>query len=148
MAYLLQYVSGIQFRILKSVQYMKKLIFVFLLTGSIYAQEQVFNVQRYCVDEKPFKQGECNISGNEYSFVFLDTQKREVVFFLTSTKMKYKIINSSVFSSDKNYTSYTLENEQERVEMRINKQQTRIEFFHPNTHIYLTVGTSTKAVQY
>ena len=147
MAYLLQYVSGIQFRILKSVQYMKKLIFVFLLTGSIYAQEQVFNVQRYCVDEKPFKQGECNISGNEYSFVFLDTQKREVVFFLTATKMKYKIINSGVFSLDKNYTTYTLENEQEQVEMRINKQQTRIEFLYPNTRIYLTVGTSTKTVQ-
>lgn len=147
MAYLLQYVSGIQFRILKSVQYMKKLIFMFLLTGSIYAQEQVFNVQRYCVDEKPFKQGECNISGNEYSFVFLDTQKREVVFFLTATKMKYKIINSGVFSLDKNYTTYTLENEQEQVEMRINKQQTRIEFLYPNTRIYLTVGTSTKTVQ-
>jgi hypothetical protein len=58
--------------------------------------------------------------------------------------MKYKIINSSVFLQKK-LTSYTLENEQERVEMRINKQQTRIEFLHP--HIYLT-GTSTKAVQY
>lgn len=147
MAYLLHSESSIQFRIIKTVLYMKKLIFVFLLTGSIYAQEQVFNVQRYCVDEKPFKQGECNISGNEYSFVFLDTQKREVVFFLTSTKMKYKIINSGVLASDKNYTSYTLENEQGQVEMRINKQQTLIEFMHPNTRIYLTVGTSTKAVQ-
>ena len=126
---------------------MKKLIFMFLLTGSIYAQKQVFNVQRYCIDEKPFKPSECNISGNEYSFVFLDTQKREVVFFLTATKMKYKIINSGVFSLDKNYTIYTLENEQEQVEMRINKQQTRIEFLYPNTRIYLTVGTSTKEVQ-
>jgi len=146
-AYLLQCRSSIQFRIMKTILYMKKLIFMFLLTGSIYAQEQVFNVQRYCVDEKPFKPGECNISGNEYSFVFLDKQKREVVFFLTASKMKYKIINSGVFSLDKNYTSYTLENEQGQVEMRINKQQTRIEFLHPNTRIYLTVGTSTKAIQ-
>lgn len=126
---------------------MKKLIFMFLFTGSIYAQEQVFNVQRYCIDEKPFKSDECNISGNEYSFVFLDTQKREVVFFLTATKMKYKILNSGILALDRNYTFYTLENEQGRVEMRINKQHTRIEFLYPNTRIYMTVGTSTKAVQ-
>ncbi len=126
---------------------MKKIIFLFLLTGSIYAQEQVFNVQRYCIDEKPFKSGECNISGNEYSFVFLDTQKHEVVFFLTATKMKYKILNSGILALDRNYTFYVLENEQGQVEMRINKQNTRIEFLYPNNHIYLTVGTSTKAVQ-
>jgi hypothetical protein len=28
--------------------------------------------------------------------------------------MKYKIINSGVLTSDKNYTNYTLENEQEQ----------------------------------
>ena len=117
-----------------------------LLTGTMYAQEQVFNVQRYCIDEKPFRQGECNIAGNEYSFVFLDTQKRDVVFFLTATKMKYKIVNSGVLPQDRNYTFYTLENEQEQVEMRINKQHTRIEFLYPNTHIYLTVGNTTKAI--
>jgi hypothetical protein len=117
-----------------------------LLTGGMYAQEQVFNVQRYCIDEQPFKQGECNIAGNEYSFVFLDTQKRDVVFFFTTTKMKYKIVDSGIFSRDRNFTFYTLENEKGQVEMRINQQHTKIEFLYPNNHIYLTVGKSTKAV--
>ncbi len=125
---------------------MKKIIVLLLLSGGMYAQEQVFNVQRYCIDEKPFRQGECNIAGNEYSFVFLDTQKRDVVFFLTATKMKYKIVDSGIVSQDRNYTFYTLENENEQVEMRINQQHTKIEFLYPNNHIYLTVGKSTKAV--
>ena len=132
---------------METSQNMKKIIFMFLLTGTIYAQQQVFNVQRYCIDEKPFKSGECNISGNEYSFVFLDSQKQEVVFFLTASKMKYKIVNSGILSLDRNYIFYTLENEQGQVEMRINKQHTRIEFLYPNTRIYLTVGASTKNVQ-
>ncbi len=41
---------------------MKKMIVLLLLSGGIYAQEQVFNVHRYCIDEEPFKQGECNIT--------------------------------------------------------------------------------------
>ncbi|RKS14632.1 hypothetical protein [Flavobacterium sp. 120] len=125
---------------------MKKIIVLLLLTSGLYAQEQVFNVQRYCIDEQPFKQGECNITGNEYSFVFLDTQKRDVVFFLTATKMKYKIVDSGILPQDKNYTFYTLENENEQVEMRVNQQHTKIEFLYPDNHIYLTVGKSTKAV--
>lgn len=122
------------------------MIVLLLLSGGIYAQEQVFNVQRYCIDEEPFKQDECNITGNEYSFVFLDTQKRTVVFFLTATKMKYKIVDSGIFAPDRNYTFYTLENEKGQVTMRINKQNTKIEFLYHNTHVYLTVGKSTKAV--
>ena len=125
---------------------MKKIIVLLLLTSGLYAQEQVFNVQRYCIDEQPFKQGECNITGNEYSFVFLDTQKRDVVFFLTATKMKYKIVDSGILPLDRNYTFYTLENENEQVEMRVNQQHTKIEFLYPDNHIYLTVGKSTKAV--
>ena len=125
---------------------MKKIIVLLLLTSGMYAQEQVFNVQRYCIDEQPFKQGECNITGNEYSFVFLDTQKRDVVFFLTATKMKYKIVDSGILPLDRNYTFYTLENENEQVEMRVNQQHTKIEFLYPDNHIYLTVGKSTKAV--
>ena len=125
---------------------MKKIMLLLLLSGGMCAQEQVFNVQRYCIDEQPFKQGECNVSGNEYSFVFLDTQKRDVVFFLTATKMKYKIVDSGIVSQDRNYTFYTLENENEQVEMRVNQQHTKIEFLYPNTHVYLTVGKSTKAV--
>lgn len=125
---------------------MKKIIVLLLLTSGMYAQEQVFNVQRYCIDEQPFKQGECNITGNEYSFVFLDTQKRDVVFFLTATKMKYKIVDSGILPQDRNYTFYTLENENEQVEMRVNQQHTKIEFLYPDNHIYLTVGKSTKAI--
>tara|TARA_R110002110_G_scaffold7536_4_gene38247 strand:+ start:120154 stop:120306 length:153 start_codon:yes stop_codon:yes gene_type:complete len=50
---------------------MKYFIALLLLSGSMYSQEQVFNVQRYCVDEVPFKIGECDISGNEYSFLLI-----------------------------------------------------------------------------
>lgn len=125
---------------------MKKTILMLLITGGMYAQEQVFNVQRYCIDEQPFKKGTCDITGNEYSFVFLDKKKSNVVFFLTEMKLKYKIIKSAVFSSDPNYTVYTLESEKEQLEMRINRQNTKIEFLYPNNHIYLTVGTSTKEV--
>lgn len=123
---------------------MKKLIVMLLLTGSMYSQEKVFNVQRYCIDEIPFKKGECDISGNEYSFVFLDTKKNEVVFFLTDMKMAYKIIHSGVLASNPEYTSYTLENTTGIIEMKVNKLQTKIEFLFPNNHIFLTVGKSTK----
>lgn len=124
----------------------KKIIFLFLITCSAYAQEQVFNVQQYCIDEIPFKKGQCDVNGKEYSFVFLDTQKKEVVFFLTQMKMKYKIVKSGVVSSDPNYTVFTLENEREQIEMRLNRQQTKIEFLYPNNRIYLTVGKSTKSL--
>jgi hypothetical protein len=70
---------------------MKYFIALLLLSGSMYSQEQVFNVQRYCVDEFPFKIGECDILGNEYSFVFLDKEKKDVVFFFTNMKLKYKM---------------------------------------------------------
>jgi len=123
---------------------MKKLIVMLLLSGSMYAQDHVFNVQRYCIDEIPFKQGECDITGNEYSFVFLDAKNNDVVFFLTDMKMEYKIINSVILASDPDYTSYTLENKTGIIEMKVNKQNTKIEFLFPNNHIYLTVGKSTK----
>lgn len=123
---------------------MKYFILTLLLSGSMYSQEHVFNVQRYCVDKIPFKSGECDISGNEYSFVFLDTQKNDVVFFFTDMKLKYKIVDSSVYSLDPNYTLYILENEKGQVEMKVNKQNTKMEFLYPNNHIYLTVGKSTK----
>ena len=81
---------------------MKKIVLLLLLWGSMYAQKKVYNVQRYCIDEQPFKQGECNIVGNEYSSVFLDTQMRTVVFSLTATRLQYKIVDSVVFAPDKN----------------------------------------------
>ena len=123
---------------------MKYFIALLLLSGSMYSQEQVFNVQRYCVDEVPFKTGECDISGNEYSFVFLDIKKNDVVFFFTNMKLKYKIMNSVVYAPDPNYVLYSLEKEKGTVDMKINKQHTKMEFLYPNNHIYLTVGKSTK----
>lgn len=123
---------------------MKKLILMLLLTSSMYSQKQVFNVQRYCVDEKPFNKGECDISGNEYSFVFLDTQKNDVVLFLTDMRLEYKIVKSGTLLSDPNFTNYTLENKSGQIEMKVNNQHTKMEFLYPDSHIYLTVGKSTK----
>lgn len=124
---------------------MKKLLFMLLLTSGVYAQEQVFNVQQYCVDTKPFKKGQCDLSGNEYSFVFLDIKKKEVVFFFTDTKLKYKIVESHLETINPSITSYTLVNEKGSTEMKINKQKTKIEFIDATNHIYLTVGKSTKS---
>lgn len=116
-----------------------------MLSSGVYAQQEVFNVQKYCVDIKPFKKGKCDISGNEYSFVFLDNQKKDLVFFFTNTKLKYKITGSRLDEADSNFTWYTLENEKGITDMKINKQKTRIEFIDPSNHIYLTVGKSTKS---
>lgn len=115
-----------------------------LICSSAFAQKQVYNVQWYCVDEKPFKKEQCDISGNEYSFVFVDVAKKEVVFFFTSMKLKYSISDSYPDSTDANYNYYILENEHGRVDMRINKAGNKIEFIHPDKIIYLTVGKSTK----
>jgi hypothetical protein len=124
---------------------MKKFLFLLMLTSGVYAQPEVFNVQRYCVDVKPFKKGDCDISGNEYSFVFLDAQKKEVTFFFTDSKLKYKITESYTDESDPNFTWHLLINEKGPMQMRINKQKTRIEFIDATNHIYLTVGKSTKS---
>lgn len=121
---------------------MKKLIFMLLLTSGLYAQRQVFNVQRYCIDEKPLKNGECDIDGNEYSFVFLDVKKKEVVFFLTDLKFEYQIIATKMGSDN---TSYTLKNSFGETEMKVNKANNKIEFLTPLRHILLTVGKSTKS---
>lgn len=124
---------------------MKKLIVLLFLTTAMYSQNKVFNVQHYCIDETPFKKGQCNLSGNEYSFVFLNATNSEVTFFLTDIKLKYKIVTSTVTKADPNYTSYILKDALGEVEMRVNKQHTRIEFLYPDKHIYLKVGKSTKA---
>lgn len=123
---------------------MKYLMFLLFISGYAAAQERVFNVQEYCVDEKPFAKGSCDIKGNEYSFVFLDSAKNDVVFFFTNMKLKYKILESKVYAPDPNYTFYLLKGDSGIVEMKINKQQTKIEFIYPNNHIYLTVGATTK----
>ena len=123
---------------------MIKLILLLLLSSGIYAQDQVFNVQRYCIDKIPFNKAQCDVSGNDYSFVFIDTKKKEVVFFLSDTKMKYKILSTVAASSINNFATYTLENEKGQLEMKVNKGKTKIEFLYPDNHIYLTVGKSTK----
>lgn len=128
-------------------QSMKKYLLLLMLTSGLYAQKEVFNVQQYCVDVKPFKKGECDISGNEYSFVFLDTVKNEVVFFFTDTKLKYKILESHIEELHPDYISYALENEKNTMMMRMNKQKNKIEFIDALNHIYLTVGKSTKLEQ-
>ena len=124
---------------------MKKFLFMLLASSGLYAQQEVFNVQQYCVDQKPFKKGECDVSGNEYSFVFLNNQKKEVVFFFTFSKLKYKILESHVEALNPNSISYILEGDNGAIEMKINKQKTKMEFLYPDNHIYLTVGKSTKA---
>ena len=53
-------------------------------------------------------------------------------------------MNSVVYSPDPNYMLYSSENEQGTVDMKINKENTKMEFLYPNNHIYLTVGKSTK----
>src|SRR4051812_25842986 len=122
---------------------MKKLILMLLVCGSMAAQKKVFNVQLYCIDEKPFKKGSCDITGNEYSFVFMDAAKKEVTFFLTQMKLKYEILASNTDEADSQYTAYVLKGENGLVDMRINKKQTKIEFLYPDKKIYLTVGKST-----
>ncbi|MBC7495306.1 MAG: hypothetical protein H7221_09890 [Flavobacterium sp.] len=120
---------------------MKKLIFMLLLTSGVYAQQQVFNVQRYCIDEKPFKKGSCDSVGNEYSFVFLDEKKKKVVFFLTDLKFEYQITG---FKKDANNIYYTLANNTSIVEMKISNGKRNIEFNGPDRRVFLTVGRSTK----
>ena len=124
---------------------MKKLILLLLLTSAMYSQKKIFNIQHYCIDELPFKKGDCNLSGTEYSFVFLDTNSSEVIFFLTDIKLKYKIVNSTTSKTNPVFTSYILKDAMGEVEMRVNKQKTRIEFLYPDKHIYLKVGKSTKS---
>ena len=126
---------------------MKKLLFMLLFAGNLFAQKQVFNVQGYCIDEKPFKTGTCDIAGNEYSFVFLDREKKEVVFFLTSMKMKFTIVSEMTSEVNPDQTVFTIENENGRSEMRLNRAGTKIEFSFPDQKIYLTVGKSTKSVE-
>ena len=121
---------------------MKRIVLMLLLTSGVYAQKQVYNVQQYCIDEKPFKQGQCDMSGNEYSFVFLDVKKSEVVFYLTEVKFQYQIITTQTDSSS---TIYTLKNGIDETMMKVNNAKSKIEFLTPNRHIYLTVGKSTKS---
>ena len=126
---------------------MKKLFFSLALIFSVAignAQKQIYNVQWYCVDQKPFKKGQCDISGNEYSFVFVDQAKKQVAFFFAGMKLKYTIADSYADATDPNYRYYVLESEKGRTDMRIDKAGKKIEFIEPDKVIYLTVGKTTK----
>lgn len=123
---------------------MKNLLFLLLICSSTHSHKQVYNVQQYCIDEKPFKKEQCDISGNEYSFVFVDSAKKKVTFFLTSTKLNYDIAEIYPDEFEKEFTYYVLENENGRADMRINRKGTKIEFIYPDKIIYLKTGKSTK----
>ncbi len=123
------------------------LILLLLVSAAVQAQKKVYNVQHYCVDEKPFAKGECDISGNEYSFVFMDEAKKEVKLFLTNVRMAFRIESSVVSQLDPQYRVYTLSDAKGTYEMRINKAGNRMEFHLPDNRILLTVGASTKSLQ-
>jgi hypothetical protein len=76
---------------------MKYFIALLLLSGSMYCQEQVFNVQRYCVDEVPLRLE--NAIFQEMNIrLCSSTEKNDVVFFFTNMKLKYKIMKSVVYA--------------------------------------------------
>lgn len=120
---------------------MKTILLFFWLTTLVYAQKQVFNVQQYCIDEKPLHQGDCDIKGNAYSFVFLDVKRSEVILFLSDIKFEYQIIASK---KDANDLLYALKKGVSHAEMRLSADRTKIEFLQPGRHIKLTIGKSTK----
>lgn len=138
-------IFGATFVFRRQKKIMKKFLFILLLACGAHAQQKVFNVQQYCIDEKPFKKGTCDVSGNEYSFVFLDTAKSKVTFFLTAMKLEYDIASVSQDAKSPADTVYMLKSANGDVILRLNKAQTKMEFLYPDKHIYLMVGKSTKA---
>ncbi len=128
---------------------MKKFLPLFLLMLPLLAtsQKKVYNVQHYCIDQKPLAKGDCDISGNEYSFVFMDEAKKEVTLFLTSMKMPFTILSSNQSEVDPSFRVFAISDPRGTYEMRLNKTGTKIEFHLPENRIYLTVGASTKALR-
>ncbi len=124
---------------------MKILLIMLCLTTGVFAQEKIYNVQHYCIDNKPFTSNDCDSQGNEYSFVFVDRSKNEVVLFLADNKITYTIVEE-VKGKSTEAIGYKLKNAQGLVEMSINPQKTRIEFLEPLRKITLKVGKSTKTI--
>ena len=122
---------------------MKILLLMLSLSTGLFAQEQIFNVQQYSIDNKPFKTQGYDLTGNIYSFVFVDKSKNEVVLFLSDTQIKYTI-EEEIKGTSTTPTSYKLRNADGVVEMSINKSKTKIEFLEANRRISLKVGKSTK----
>lgn len=115
------------------------------LSFGAVAQEQIYNVQHYCIDNKPLTAYDCDSEGNEYSFVFVDKSKSEVVLFIADNKIKYTIVEELKGKSAE-VLGYKLKNAQGLVEMNINQQKTKIEFLEPTRRISLKVGKSTKTI--
>lgn len=113
------------------------------LSTGLFAQEQIFNVQQYSIDNKPFNTQGYDLTGNEYSFVFVDKAKNEVVLFLSDTQIKYTIEQETKATSS-SPTTYKLRNAEGIVDMSIDKSKTKIEILEPNRRILLKVGKSTK----
>lgn len=120
------------------------MVLFFLFSCGLYAQENVYNVQQYCIDEFPFAKGECDLQGTEYSFVFMNPVKKEVVLFLADNKIKYNIVKSQPFAADRNVTVYTLKSRDGEVQMKISEQDNKIEILHPERRIYLKIGRTTR----
>ncbi len=119
---------------------MMKLFFMLILGPALFAQQQVYNVQKYCIDEKPIVANQCDITGNEYSFVFIDTAKMEVTLFLSTNKFKYQIVETKKQSGT---AVFNLKDDSGSATMTIRNEKT-IEFIQPDRRIKLTVGSSTK----
>ncbi len=114
-----------------------------LFTSGMLAQDKIYNVQHYCIDNKPFTAVGCDLSGTEYSFVFIDSGKKEVVLFLSDTKLTYEIVKSESNDSGR-IQDYTLRNQEGITEMTVSADKTKIDFIHPQRQITLKVGKSTK----
>ncbi len=112
-----------------------------IFTSGMVAQEKIYNVQQYCVDNKPFTALGCDVSGNEYSFVFIDSAKKEVVLFLSDTKLSYELVKNDASAEIQKLTLRSVEG---ITEMTVSANETQIELVNPQRRIKLKVGKSTK----
>jgi hypothetical protein len=114
-----------------------------LFSGAVRAQKQVYNIQHYCIDEKPLKHTGCDIEGNEYSFLFVDPDKKQVTLFLSDTKMAFAIVGIATDETSGS-TVYTLRNTEGTTQLTVNKPQNNIVLSSPVRRITLKAGKSTK----
>jgi hypothetical protein len=124
---------------------MKILWLVLLFAVPLVAQQKVYNIQEYCIDKAPFKNGKCDQRGNDYSWVFIDENKKEVSLFLSQTKLQYAITYMGQHATERDFILYTLTNAEGSIDMKINKGGDKIVFIYPNYRIFLKAGKSTKS---
>ncbi len=124
---------------------MKNLLLSLLLLISLSAsaQSKVYNVQKYCVDELPFKKGECDLSGTEYSFVFVDSAQNKIGIQIAQQKLNFTILSSAVDPKTKELL-YELKNPQGLAKLRISPNSKTIELIEARNRILLYFGASTK----